>query len=292
MQSCNGGKAQWPQKEGNRRIPVVKLSVPPTDAEAAHGLRATPKRQQKEHSEEPCEDTPGWKDPVYDCKIYAKRWCKDGKPRPGKEGTMGPRFKHPELNCCACGKKTQDHMPATPVSETYVPGDARLEKKIKKQKDKLRKDISDTKANILSLEQKIATDYGSDNVWYTLIKKCVTLRQQKYTYKICLFGKASQDSVHLGDWNGWANSHTMLFKGGAACWQAGPRGATVQLICGTSMRLLAVDEPHVCNYVFQMATPFACNTSYAASLRKQAHSNRHGSPQPEHMVTNGLADEL
>eukprot|EP00933_Yihiella_yeosuensis_P038393 TRINITY_DN3232_c2_g1_i1.p1 TRINITY_DN3232_c2_g1~~TRINITY_DN3232_c2_g1_i1.p1 ORF type:complete len:317 (+),score=64.04 TRINITY_DN3232_c2_g1_i1:73-1023(+) len=39
------------------------------------------------------------------CEGYvAQGFCKDGAVVKGKEWTLGGRFNHPELNCCACGK--------------------------------------------------------------------------------------------------------------------------------------------------------------------------------------------
>ena len=52
-----------------------------------------------------CVDTPGW-DNQYgcDCGCYEDKFCVDGAAKPGKENKLGSNFKHPEDNCCSCGK--------------------------------------------------------------------------------------------------------------------------------------------------------------------------------------------
>ena len=40
------------------------------------------------------------------CADYAALWCKAGRFRPGAEWTGGAAFRHPERNCCACGKSS------------------------------------------------------------------------------------------------------------------------------------------------------------------------------------------
>merc|ERR1719271_2087906 len=63
-----------------------------------------------------CKDTPGFVNgnahdrlslPAagHGCDAYAKRWCANGKARPGQQWALGKKYRYPERNCCVCGKR-------------------------------------------------------------------------------------------------------------------------------------------------------------------------------------------
>ena len=50
-------------------------------------------------------DTANWDNGAsQNCEKYAEKWCANGKVKPGKESTLGQKYKFPENNCCVCGK--------------------------------------------------------------------------------------------------------------------------------------------------------------------------------------------
>ena len=63
-----------------------------------------------------CKDTPDWQNP------YGKRcddyrvlaYCAQGHVMRGQEWTVGADYKHPEQNCCVCGKGYVAPAPAQP----------------------------------------------------------------------------------------------------------------------------------------------------------------------------------
>lgn len=80
-------------------------------------------------SELVCFDAPAWTNGYIKCSKYGfseeegctaggvtcagyvnQSFCADGKVLEGKEWTMGGRFNHPELNCCACGKSASGNI--------------------------------------------------------------------------------------------------------------------------------------------------------------------------------------
>mmetsp|Transcript_80867 Transcript_80867/g.142640 ORF Transcript_80867/g.142640 Transcript_80867/m.142640 type:complete len:316 (-) Transcript_80867:246-1193(-) len=76
-----------------------------------------------------CFDTPAWTNGYIKCANYGfteeqgctyggvtcagyvnQSFCADGKVLEGKEWTLGGRYNHPELNCCACGKSVEGNV--------------------------------------------------------------------------------------------------------------------------------------------------------------------------------------
>lgn len=60
---------------------------------------------------------------------------------------------------------------------------------------RLTTDVSLLKSEILGLEE--SKNFGPDNVWATLDKKCFKVDVLEYTYEVCLFGQAKQ--MKIGD---------------------------------------------------------------------------------------------
>ena len=56
-----------------------------------------------------CQDTAGWATGYnYTCSGYVrKKWCASGTVVPGQEWTLGKEYRHPEDNCCVCGKNAK-----------------------------------------------------------------------------------------------------------------------------------------------------------------------------------------
>ena len=89
---------------------------------------------------------------------------------------------------------------------------------------------------------------GTELEFVPWAETCFTRSAEGYTYKVCPFGQATQDSVVLGEWDGWAEGRrAMRFKGGATCWNGPARSLVVHLVCGAAAEeLLRVEEPSRC----------------------------------------------
>ena len=103
-------------------------------------------------------------------------------------------------------------------------------------------------------------DYGPGRVWLSLKDECVSAASDKYTYEVCFFKQAKQDSVLLGSWKGWRDDYKeMFFTDGQHCYATNaPRTMTVTVVCGLENRLSDIREPSTCSYSGVLHTPAAC----------------------------------
>jgi len=68
--------------------------------------------------------------------------------------------------------------------------------------------------------------------------------------------------------SGGSQPQAFIFESGDYCSATSQsRTATVVLTCGEDDKLLSVEEPSVCEYVFVMATPAACELAHGQSLQ-------------------------
>lgn len=156
-----------------------------------------------------------------------------------------------------------------------------------------RKQHEDTKAELTEEEKKLTEaqklldkDYGVDHVFFGLRDKCVESEAGQYKYKICFFGKATQDHTKLGDMedikgpepSGGEGSdeeastpieeaaaaetivEELKFSNGQKCWNGPNRSLTVKLECGPEpMELSDIEEPSTCVYSAKLRTPAVCS---------------------------------
>ena len=105
-------------------------------------------------------------------------------------------------------------------------------------------------------------DFGPVQVWRGLYKECFTLKKDKYTYQICVFGEFTQDHIRLGKFTRWGRENDyseMMYEGGEKCYSpAIPRSIKVKIECGESTELVDVFEPSTCVYEALFKTPAAC----------------------------------
>lgn len=67
--------------------------------------------------------------------------------------------------------------------------------------------------------------------------------------------------------SGGGQPQAFIFEGGDWCSATSlSRTATAVLICGEDDKLLSVEEPSVCEYVFVLATPAACELAHGQGL--------------------------
>lgn len=131
-----------------------------------------------------------------------------------------------------------------------------------------KREITEKSEEIKRLEEEINSDYGPSSVFLTLKQKCFTHKDREYTYTLCLFEKATQESTHglhteLGRYAGWSGPQqdpysSQKYEGGGQCWNGPTRSALVNIKCGIEDKIVSVTEPSKCEYVFDFLTPAAC----------------------------------
>jgi protein kinase C substrate 80K-H len=112
--------------------------------------------------------------------------------------------------------------------------------------------------------------FVADNVFWPLKTKCFDLKAGQYTYKMCPYESAKQDSTSLGNWQGFSDDHSsMEFTGGQHCWNGPNRSCKVVLQCGTEDKILSIDETSTCVYEMVFTTPAACTEELQAAKRDE-----------------------
>eukprot|EP00557_Chaetoceros_sp_GSL56_P014863 CAMPEP_0176485406 /NCGR_PEP_ID=MMETSP0200_2-20121128/5021_1 /TAXON_ID=947934 /ORGANISM="Chaetoceros sp., Strain GSL56" /LENGTH=852 /DNA_ID=CAMNT_0017882045 /DNA_START=92 /DNA_END=2653 /DNA_ORIENTATION=- len=147
--------------------------------------------------------------------------------------------------------------------------------KAKKEAETIQNQIQQTKDDLGLMEnQKIGPKYGTNGELYALRNQCFSITSGKYTYEVCLFGRAYQregsaktGGTDLGKWNGSSmdditGTRVWKWTGGAKCWNGPSRSATVFVTCGSETTLISADEPNICEYEFRMESYIACDDRY------------------------------
>ena len=129
-------------------------------------------------------------------------------------------------------------------------------------------------------------DYlGKDGELHAIAEQCFEIVAGKYTYEMCIFGKAEQkegskkSGTKLGTWQGieyiddlkehdniLGSTRVLKWDKGAKCWNGPKRSATVYMTCGTENRVISANEPDTCRYVFEMESYLACDDEYKTKL--------------------------
>eukprot|EP01025_Chloroclados_australasicus_P016017 TRINITY_DN1782_c1_g1_i8.p1 TRINITY_DN1782_c1_g1~~TRINITY_DN1782_c1_g1_i8.p1 ORF type:complete len:581 (-),score=115.58 TRINITY_DN1782_c1_g1_i8:515-2137(-) len=133
--------------------------------------------------------------------------------------------------------------------------------------DAVNNEIRDAENQIKDLEAKLLLDFGPNGEYMSLADECYETKIDKYTYKMCPFGKAQQDSTSLGDFRAFEENYVrMVFDKGAHCWSGPSRSLTVTLVCGSENTFTQVEEPSRCEYTGIFYTPLACTTQQAEDV--------------------------
>lgn len=133
--------------------------------------------------------------------------------------------------------------------------------------------VKDLEKRIRDINDSIGTDdsnkFGPDGALHSIRSDCFTTKAGKYTYELCMYGKAAQkdgSSTNLGQWAGASvddeEGHVWRWDGGAKCWNGPKRSATAYVTCGAETVVLSADEPDTCRYVLQVRSPIACDDSF------------------------------
>lgn len=134
--------------------------------------------------------------------------------------------------------------------------------------DQYKRELREKEDAIKRLEDELNSDFGPSQVFLPLKGKCFAFTDHEYTYNLCPFDRASQESTagmqtELGRWSGWAgtsdNPHSkQKYEGGIQCWNGPARSAVVNIECGVEDKVTSVTEPAKCEYVYNFITPAAC----------------------------------
>ncbi|OQR83795.1 glucosidase 2 subunit beta [Achlya hypogyna] len=145
--------------------------------------------------------------------------------------------------------------------------------------DSLRTILAEIQADVAAIDQEIdrlerveSVEAGPDDGYQILKGTCAEAQIEKYVYKVCPFGEATQDSVSLGRWKRWSASEppTMAFEDGQKCWNGPHRSVQLILECGAEDKILSVDELSTCVYTIPFATPAACTSVLLAEAQADA----------------------
>lgn len=128
-------------------------------------------------------------------------------------------------------------------------------------------------------------DFGPDDVFRTLDKKCISMDSGEYTYELCMlegvtqkpkkggsqnsmgrfsrFEKVVVDDLVGDDGRGLGSGErlAMVYDNGAACWQGPARSTTVIMACFETDEVWKVLEEEKCVYRMEVGTPAACEAS-------------------------------
>ncbi|XP_057523684.1 glucosidase 2 subunit beta-like isoform X2 [Amaranthus tricolor] len=123
--------------------------------------------------------------------------------------------------------------------------------------------LSNIQSRISSLSVKLKQDFGPQKEFYLLYDRCFETKQNKYTYKVCPYKKATQEEGHmttrLGLWEKFEDKYkTMLFANGDKCWNGPDRSLKVKLRCGLKNEVTDVDEPSRCDKYNLVAGMLLC----------------------------------
>ncbi|GMF38329.1 unnamed protein product [Phytophthora fragariaefolia] len=155
----------------------------------------------------------------------------------------------------------------------------------RKQHEDTKQELEDKEKELEEVQKLLEKDYGVDHIFFALRDKCVESDAGQYKYKICFFGKATQDHTKLGDMeeleklkqSGEGSDdeaptadneagavqtavEEIKFSNGQKCWNGPNRSLTVKLECGPEpMELFNIEEPSTCVYSAKLRTPAVCS---------------------------------
>ena len=160
----------------------------------------------------------------------------------------------------------------------------------RKEAEILREKIAASNSMILSLRNDAndgntleKNDYGLNDSLYSLRDKCFAHKQNEYTYNICIFKEAKQESTLIGvyqkfeirpnekvnndrsdgievDYGASKESIYLIYNNGEICHGTGRhRTITVRLECSSGEEKISeVHESEICEYKATILTPLGC----------------------------------
>jgi hypothetical protein len=159
-------------------------------------------------------------------------------------------------------------MDALEVNPAEVDALEKEKDDLNSRRETIEKEVKTLLKDIGGREQK---GLGRDGELYSLKDTCHEVTAGKYTYEVCIFGKAAQKDkgskgagTSLGRWikaeyDEETGQRVLKWDQGAKCWNGPMRSATVFLTCGAENKVLSAEEPETCTYVLQMESYIACD---------------------------------
>ncbi|KAE8902316.1 hypothetical protein PF005_g11238 [Phytophthora fragariae] len=157
----------------------------------------------------------------------------------------------------------------------------------RKQHEDTKKELEEKEKELAEIQKVLEKDYGVDHVYFALRDKCVESDAGQYKYKICFFGKATQDHTKLGEMEEFgkltasgdedsgddavdaAGLEEIKFSNGQKCWNGPNRSMTVKLECGPEpMELFNIEEPSTCVYSATLRMPAVCSEESRERIMK------------------------
>ncbi|KAK1943958.1 Glucosidase 2 subunit beta [Phytophthora citrophthora] len=152
----------------------------------------------------------------------------------------------------------------------------------RKLHEETKKELTEEEKKLSDAQKQLEKNYGDDHVFFALRDKCVDSEAGQYKYKICFFGKATQDHTKLGDMEDIKGPEPaesegssedtptsaevettvkeLKFSNGQKCWNGPNRSLEVKLECGPEpMELRDIEEPSTCVYTAKLRTPAVCS---------------------------------
>lgn len=126
--------------------------------------------------------------------------------------------------------------------------------------------LQKTKDGMQEMRKKLKTLDKEKQGYHSLIEKCLERKDSQYTYKLCFFKDAKQDSVSLGSWEGFKGPKEAQFSNGQMCPGGPARSIRVIFQCGADEEVLSISEPSRCAYEALVSGPGACDESDRQSL--------------------------
>ena len=115
---------------------------------------------------------------------------------------------------------------------------------VREEYNAVQKQVQDLNQSLKTTTDELAKDYGPEDVFWSIRSECISTKSGQYNYEICFYGKATQDHVGLGKWQGFLENYSKLqFLHGQKCWNGPARSMTVRLGNG-DQRILKYSSYH------------------------------------------------
>lgn len=153
-----------------------------------------------------------------------------------------------------------------------------------------KQELTEKENAVKKIEDELNFNFGPSNVFLPLKGKCFNYNDREYTYTLCMFERATQESspgmqTELGRWTSWdgpdENPYTrQRYEGGMQCWNGPTRSAVINIACGIEDKIISVTEPSKCEYVYDFITPAACpDLDPPEEQQQQEHEKHEEEPQ-------------
>jgi len=171
----------------------------------------------------------------------------------------------------SCADKQTVVIQSIEESLNHLIASVEIESELKKTYDKAKAELDKFEKEVSELEEEIKLEplFGDDQQFYLLFQSCWTTKKDETEYEICPFKSVTQrtesDSFDLGTFKKFEKvssphgAYKMKFKDGQQCWNGPKRASTVFFDCGLEDKIIAADEPSMCEYEFVLKTPSACD---------------------------------